>query len=314
MGAGLRRGNIDAADGPDPFPKTGLTKQYEPFIRKFVGRFCDEYPGAIYEHVLVDAVRISIGAETRFKPELGWDFSTFLRKHLLGLNRLYWNDRRQIKTPEQSDEKEADDPVGPLTYRGGNGTRITIDRRWHNGSGWQRVVLTRQLRSSDEREARAEVEQMSAAISKLLDDRPLTAIRASIAESLGEDVDVQFRKGRPPPNFHQWPSQVLLVSFDQVISRDEDEGKLSLADIIGGPDPRDIKNSDPDVEKLRRAIEAELPFFSPNEPKLLLDWKLNVQGGRLSQWAAKNGISKGYASKLNDRVTTQLADRLKKPH
>jgi hypothetical protein len=135
-----RPGNIEAAD---PFPRTGLTKQYEPFIRKFVGKFCDEYPGAIYEHVLVDAVRISMGAEARFKLEFGWDFSTFLRKHLLGLNRLYWNDRRQIKTPELG-EKAADDPIGPLTYSGGNGTRITIDRRWHNGSGWQRVVLTLQ--------------------------------------------------------------------------------------------------------------------------------------------------------------------------
>lgn len=149
--------------GRDPFPITGLTKQYERFTRKFVGEFCAEHPGAIYEHVLVDAVRISVEAETRFKRELGWDFSTFLRNHLLGLNRLYWNERRQIKTPTLGGDepKGADEAIGPLAYRGGNGTRVTIDRRWHNGSRWQRVVVTRQLQSRAEDEARATTEGVS---------------------------------------------------------------------------------------------------------------------------------------------------------
>jgi hypothetical protein len=34
-----KRGNIEAGDGPDPFPKTGLVKQYEPFIRSYVGDY-----------------------------------------------------------------------------------------------------------------------------------------------------------------------------------------------------------------------------------------------------------------------------------
>jgi hypothetical protein len=220
-----RRGNIE--DGPDPFPKAGLTKQYEPFIRKFVGGFCVEHPGAIYEHVLVDAVRISMAAEAKFKPELGYDFSTFLRKHLLGLLRLYWNERRQIKTPELGEPEEADDPTGLLIYRGGNGTRVTFDRRWRNGSGWQRVIITRQLRTSEWDESRAVAEPMSNAISKLLDDRPITAIRASL-EGMGQGLDIEFRKGKAPPNFHKWPSQVLLLSFDQVRRRDDDEGSVTL--------------------------------------------------------------------------------------
>jgi hypothetical protein len=302
-----RREKIEAADGPDPFPKTGLTKQYEPFIRKFVGGFCAEHPGAIYEHVLVDAVRISMGAEAKFKPELGYDFSTFLRKHLLGLLRLYWNERRQIKTPELGEPEEADDPTGLLIYRGGNGTRVTFDRRWHNGSGWQRVIVTRQLRTSDWDESRAVAEQMSNG--KLLDDRPLTAIRASL-EGLGNGIDIDFRKGKPPPNFHKWPSQVLLLSFDQVLWRDDDEGGLSLKDVVAGADPREVKNSDPDVEKLRRAIDVELPFFSPNERKLLLGWKLDLTPRPLSHWAADNGLSKGYASKLNQRVEARLKKRM----
>jgi hypothetical protein len=296
-------------DGPDPFPKTGLTKQYEPFIRKFVGRFCADHPGAIYEHVLVDAVRISMRAEAKFKPELGYDFSTFMRKHLLGLLRLYWNERRQIKTPEPGETEEADDPIGPLIYRGGNGTRVTFDRRWRNGSGYQRVVVTKQLRTSDWDESRAVTEQMSNAISKLLDDRPITAIRASL-EDMGQGLDIEFRKGRPPPNFHKWPSQVLLLSFDQVWWRDGDEDGLTLKDAVAGSDPRAVKHSDPDVEKLRRAIDAELPFFSPNERKLLLGWKLDLTPKLLSHWAADNGLSKGYASKLNQRVEARLKKRM----
>jgi hypothetical protein len=302
-------GNIEKTGGPDPFPRTGLVKQYEPFIRKWVGEFCAAYPGAIYEHVLVDAVRIAVEVEARFNPALGFDFSTFLRKHLLGLNRLFRNERQQIKIPEPAKEKQEPEEAVPLVYCGGNGARITIERRWRNGSGWHRVLIARQLRSRNEGEARAEVDRMSSALSKLLDNRPISEIRADVRDVAGAQANVKFLKGRKPPNFHKWPSTVLFVSFNEAVTRDDAEGTLRLEDVLG-PDPRSFKHSDPDVDKLRRAIDAERPFLSPSERKLL-EWKLDPLGGRPGQWAAKNGISKGWASKLNDRVTARLADRMK---
>ena len=326
--AKTKRGNIESLDGPDPFPKTGLTKQYEPFIRQWVGEFCANKPGAIYEEVLSDAVRLSVEAEGKFKPELGYDFSTYLRKRLLRLNRLFWDDRQQIKIPRPTKEEremdagaeakrqaeEAGEPIQPIVYRGGNGSRCTIDRQWTTNGSYNcrhRVVIGLQLRSRDERHARDAIEKLSGTLDKLLDDRPLSAIRGDIQQAIGIDADIQFYKGRKPPNFHKWPSAVVTVSFDQFVGHDEDGNRLTLADVTAGPDPRGIRNSDPDVDKLLRAIEAERPFFSRGELRVLA-WKLDPNGGKLSHWAAQIGISKGYASKLNQRVDGRLAERMKK--
>ena len=80
-------GNIKAETTYDPFPKSGLVRQYEPFIRKRVGEFCKRYPGLQRDGVLFEAIRIAQKAEKKFKPELGNDFSTFLEPYLKGLNR-----------------------------------------------------------------------------------------------------------------------------------------------------------------------------------------------------------------------------------
>jgi hypothetical protein len=37
-------GNIKAEMAYDPFPKSGLVKQYEPLIRKRASEFCERYP------------------------------------------------------------------------------------------------------------------------------------------------------------------------------------------------------------------------------------------------------------------------------
>ena len=81
-------GNIKDEKAYDPFPKTGLVKQYEPFIRDWVGRFCKQWPLVDYQRALFEAVKIAIEFERKFKPELGYDFSTPLRWHLKGLKRI----------------------------------------------------------------------------------------------------------------------------------------------------------------------------------------------------------------------------------
>jgi hypothetical protein len=323
-----RRGNIESVDSPDPFPRDGLTKQYEPFIRDYAGWVCKKWPTAVYDEVLNDLVRLSVEAEPHHKPELG-KFGTVLFWRLKRITRLLRKDQQQVKIPGPSkEEREAaraeekrrkdEEATAPVVYRGGNGTRITIDRQWTaNGSAFcrHRVKIGLQLKSSDEATARNAMEQVSGALNKLLDDRPIVAIRSDIEGVLGEYADIQFYKGRKPPNFHKWPTGVVMVSFDQVVCQDEDGKDLTYADVLADGRSACLNmpghDRDAQVDRLRQAIEAERPFFSPKELDVLA-WKLDPDGGRLSHWAAKNGISKGYASKLDRRIQDKLGNRMKK--
>src|SRR5262249_14004329 len=83
-----QRGNIKAEEVYDPFPKTGLVREYEPFIRKRVTMFCKAYPAVRRREALAEAVKIAVEVEPKFKPELGYNFSTFLRWHLKSLKRI----------------------------------------------------------------------------------------------------------------------------------------------------------------------------------------------------------------------------------
>jgi hypothetical protein len=58
----------------DHFPKSGLVKQYEPFIKKWCGNFAGQYPHLEMADILSDAVAIAFEAEKKFKPELGYSF------------------------------------------------------------------------------------------------------------------------------------------------------------------------------------------------------------------------------------------------
>src|SRR5262249_19383717 len=146
--------NIKDEKTYDPFPATGLVKQYELFIRGWVGRFCKQYPLVDYQRALFEAVKIAIEFEPKFKPETGYDFSTPLRHHLRGLKRILVDRElkhtaRAIHTPDGEVSEElvkqrlADDmaaaehdrraaeeaqPSEPLTYGiGGNGAKVAFE-------------------------------------------------------------------------------------------------------------------------------------------------------------------------------------------
>src|SRR5262249_28095316 len=108
---------------------------------------------------------------------------------------------------------------------------------------------------------------------------------------------------------------ITYVRWQDVASHTEDGEGLTFADVIADGTTAALNlpgsNDDSDVDRLCRAIDAERPFWSPKEWSLL-DWKLNPNGGKLCHWAAKNGISKGYASKLNQRIEDKLNERMKK--
>ena len=92
-------GNIKAEEAYDPFPKTGLVKQYEPFIRGWVGKFCKRFPNVRHEDALFEAIKMALEFEPRFDPTKAKDFSTPLRHHLKGLQRRLHD--REWKEQEQ---------------------------------------------------------------------------------------------------------------------------------------------------------------------------------------------------------------------
>ena len=66
----VTRGNIQNEPEYDPFPPTGLVREYEPFIRKRVTTFYRAYPAVSRREALAEAVKIAVEVEAKFKPEL----------------------------------------------------------------------------------------------------------------------------------------------------------------------------------------------------------------------------------------------------
>ena len=139
-------GNIKAETAYDPFPKAGLVKQYEPFIRARAAEFCERYPYLPRDGVLLEAIRIASEAAKRFKPELGYDFSTLLRNHLKGLGRyaakeslnyVRWSpeEKRSNKLFDEAEKQEAAPIPAPKFLSGFNGARIFFDHQWIDKDG-----------------------------------------------------------------------------------------------------------------------------------------------------------------------------------
>jgi hypothetical protein len=121
-------GNIKADPAYDPFPKSGLVKQYERFIRKQVAKFREQFPWVSYDAVLIEAVRLADQAAKRFNPALGYDFSTFLIPYLKKLYAMQeeetgWGHAKP--TDWHQDQESAPQPIYPT---GANGTRVAFDR------------------------------------------------------------------------------------------------------------------------------------------------------------------------------------------
>jgi hypothetical protein len=167
--------NIKADPAYDPFPKSGLVKQYERFIRKRVSKFCEEFPWVNYDNVLIEAVKLADQAAKRFNPALGYDFSTLLIPYLKKLYAMQeeetgWS--HAAPTDWHRDQEASPTPVFPT---GANGTRIALDR-WRFGydkdKGDKRkgVVIALQLRDNTEGHSVGFIDRVSAALTVLRDD------------------------------------------------------------------------------------------------------------------------------------------------
>jgi hypothetical protein len=115
--------NINPLTEPDPWPRYGLAAKYKPYILNRIKPFLENNPHLNRNEVIIDAIRITWQAGQKFKPELGNDFSTYLR-HLLP-NRLY--DLYGIEKSETDEEPDIL-KTEPLQFQGGgNGARLVLD-------------------------------------------------------------------------------------------------------------------------------------------------------------------------------------------
>jgi len=348
------RGNIRPETAYDPFPKSGLVGQYKPFIRKYVSEFCQRYPQLQREGVLFEAVRIAAGVEKRFKRELGYDFSTFLRNHLKGLERyadketsvnyVRWSDEetRSNQLFDEREKRESAPIPTPEFLNGANGTKLTFDHQWIDRDGKRhRLGIGFQLSSADLAHASPVNERTSPDLKTLVADNPVPTsvlkgrMRAVIdhqvrrqreadqeaenrqsgdygavfLEAEDQKADVKFYKGRRPPRFRQ--DRKPMVRLDDAYSHDDEwVGKLSDTIVAGGAIPEDFNE-----QLVIDAANAERPFLSEREVAAL-DWSLGLLSGSdhrsLVQFADDQGITKGGASKLKDRVWGKIERRLKK--
>ena len=136
--------NIKDDPAYDPFPKTGLVKQYERYIRGVVEDFAKNYPEVGRPSFLFRAVELAHAAEKTFKPELGFKFSTHLGgfarpgrlKELHRLHDILEKERgvEIYRTEEDlAYEKTEEDgePTDPVNFAGGgNGVRLLFDLQW----------------------------------------------------------------------------------------------------------------------------------------------------------------------------------------
>jgi hypothetical protein len=303
--------------------------------------------------VLFEAIRIGAEAEKRFKPVLGYDFSTFLRNYLKGLERyadkessfnyVPWlpEEKRCNEVFDEAEKREAAAIPAPAFLSGFNGTRVFFDHQWIDKAGKpHRVGAGFQLIGADQTHSRGVTDRASPDLKMLLGDEPepsLTLIgrmRAVIDHSerrqreanreaenrqngdygpvfldvADQKADVKFYKGRRPPRFRQ--DRKPMARLDDAYSHDDEwVGRLSDTIVAGGAIPETF-----DERLVIDAANEERPFLSERE-LAALDWSLGLLNGTdhrsLVQFADDQGMTKGGASKLRDRVWEKIEQRVK---
>jgi hypothetical protein len=340
-----RPGNIAPETSYDPFPRAGLVKKYEPYIRNVVAEFCERYPRVPRDDLLCEAVRLACQAEKRFKPGLGNDFSTFLGGlkgrpgYLKGLHRFAKQQSWECvwSTPQDSNPAEEEDklPAGDF-YDGPNGARITLDLNGVKNRATLRVQLGSVLAdrilalwdraspdigylAQHEADPMVRIARIRAALDhheRRQDESEQEAENRSRgdfgsvfleARARSGSVSLQLNKRRKPPNLN--PDRIPMASLDDAYTHDEDwVGKLSDT-IADGATPPSVDRA------IIAAFEAERPFLNRREAPVadwLIGWLTGIDSRSLVQFADDQKISKGYASKLRDRVAAKVAARFKR--
>lgn len=330
----LGAGNIKDEPAYDPFPKDGLVKKFEPFIRKKAGEWHKKYRWLRYDEILFELVQIALRAGPKFKPELGYQFSTFLEPYFQRIHRYAERELRLQRlnvsildggfqeAQEDEEAKEAKTPDG-VFYAGPNGPRFTLDFQWMEGTKRKRAVVRVRIANPQIIKRASPDARILAGMKNGLDVRQ-AYIRAVLdhhersqkeieqeklleAKPITGGVDIKERKGREPPRF--LPDHLPIVSLGDAYTHD-DEWVGSLAETIAA-------GATPDSPELAviEAIKAERSFLTPLQ-MAIADWMLGLFAGTeersQGQLADDLGKSEGYASKQRKQVEEKVKKRLTK--
>jgi hypothetical protein len=339
-------GNIKAEPAYDPFPKSGLVKQYERFIRKRVSKFCEEFPWVSYDNALIEAVRLADQAAKRFNPDLGYDFSTFLLPYLKKLYAMQeeengWSHNKP--TDWHQDQEASPAPVFPT---GANGTRIALDR-WkfgydkHKGDKRKGVVIAMTLHDNTEDHSVGFFHRVSAALTVLRDDDGPGAdgrLRAAIDHldrvQREQEAEAEDRRSgiftptilearRTPLHLQRYEAKTprhsgLFPDRDNARERWDEDWQQQLGTILYAKPShsrplrsRGLSGDEIDTAEhhFDRASEALRPFLTPDE-RVVLDWMGDQMFGEpyasADELASQIGRSRRTIYKIRDRLILKL--------
>jgi hypothetical protein len=325
----------------NPFPREGLVKAFEPFIRKEVNRYSEAYPHVPRMDLLIEAVRLATQAEVAFKPALGNSFSTYVAHRLRQLHRFaegYSGMRIKAESAEEKAIRLALERGGdprPITFRGGNAARLVFDWQWTVG-GWHalydrfRVVFGMQAHAAMNALGLAYRLQEARSILRGRPDQWLAGVLAAVADHLfrrqreadleaekqaigdysptfldAERVtDVQFPGARQPPKFA--PKYLPIISLDDAVGLDEAGRRLTYHEVIAAPERQKV----PEITAIE-TINNEQQFMSRTE-NIAADVAIETIRGKpyeLSSLADRLGMTKGGASKVWHRMLSKVAGK-----
>ena len=326
-------GNIKPERQFDPFPKNGLTKQFEPFIRKEVEKYCQSYQHVPRLDMLGEAVRLSIAAEARFEPTRGISFRTFVAYRLKELHRFaerYDGSQRfrvyedpKVRAARLAEER-GEDPK-PVTFKGGgNGPRLRFD--WQSVSRC-RAVFVMQARAamdaiglanrlqeirefipkrSDTHGAgyfraladhfyRCQLESDSEAEKRATGDHSPTFLEAEAV------TDVQLVGAKKPPRFD--PEYAPVLRMQDAVGLDDDGNALTWQEVIAAEQKPDTSGP----ERIK-AIEEARSQMTESET-IAADLVIKAVRGkpfRLATLADKLRMTKSGASKVLHRMLAKV--------
>jgi hypothetical protein len=327
--------------GFSPFPREGLVKSYEPFIRNEVEEYCRKYPRVPRTDLLIEAVRLAAVAESKFKPGFrnGNDFSTYLRHYLKGLHRFTEEYRGMVvEVPESAEEKarrlleERGEQPRPIVFKGGNAARMIFDWQWTFGALVERFRTVFGFQAHGDATGLADrVQELRPILSDRRLDPWLTGVftaaldhlfrrhRENEAEAEKRAVgdhspsffeaervaDVQFPGARQPPKFA--PEYVPMLSFDDVGAIDDDGSRLSLHETIPAPQAQPPHEIDDAI----RTIDEGRQFMSRAENVAADIAAETIRGAPydLASLAGRLGMTKSGASKVLDRMLHKVSKK-----
>jgi hypothetical protein len=330
-----RPGNIHDDRPYDPFPKTGLVKQYEPFIRNHVQKFCNGYPGLNREYVLFRAIEIALQAEKAFKADVA-SFPTYLIHRLKELRRLQDEEDKGRSTPifrtaeDLAAEKEAErgEEVVPIFDKSNSGERVVIDRQWSISRDQSDPVvgrdpvwptITARFRVFIAARATPWVRERMLEYLPILwttgrgSDPVLRGrIRAVIDHLKRRQREIEAEEGSHTPVFLEAEPTDADVRFPRprnpprylpthhpIVSLDapveDEDGNKTSLHDVIGP-TIEIDATEGQRTALKDAAETIRPDLNPTEQRML-DQMLALRGG-MADGSRRLGINKGYGSRV----------------